>query len=206
MKTIHTSAAAVFSRLLCLVHAAYLPWCPELVLTGCSSACRQGRVVPHRVPHDGGRGFCATPGPALCGLPAGLAGRHRGPDCRRRRHHVHFLPDRRPAGVWRDTPPALQKSGSGCLWWDALTQFVLQAGAPGAVHVCCSIVPELFHILWLCFPTLFALNAGPTLGWWSVAPFQFAVCIGCVIANHVVAGQAMKVQQSEPASPRDCSH
>ena len=26
-----------------------------------------------------------------------------------------------------------------------------------------------------------------------MAPFQFAVCIGCVIANHVVAGQAMKV-------------
>ncbi|CAK0786011.1 hypothetical protein CVIRNUC_009224 [Coccomyxa viridis] len=33
---------------------------------------------------------------------------------------------------------------------------------------------------------------GPRLGWWAVAPFQFAVCIGCVIANHVVAGQAMK--------------
>lgn len=36
--------------------------------------------------------------------------------------------------------------------------------------------------------------AGPKLGWWAVAPFQFAVCIGCVIANHVVAGQAMKVR------------
>ena len=37
-------------------------------------------------------------------------------------------------------------------------------------------------------------GAGPRLGWWAVAPFQFAVCIGCVIANHVVAGQAMKVR------------
>lgn len=36
--------------------------------------------------------------------------------------------------------------------------------------------------------------AGSKLGWWAVAPFQFAVCIGCVIANHVVAGQAMKVR------------
>ncbi|KAK9902210.1 hypothetical protein WJX75_007822 [Coccomyxa subellipsoidea] len=29
-------------------------------------------------------------------------------------------------------------------------------------------------------------------GWWAVTPFQFAVCIGTTIANHIVGGQAMK--------------
>lgn len=43
---------------------------------------------------------------------------------------------------------------------------------------------------------------GSRLGWWSVAPFQFAVCIGCVIANHVVAGQAMKVCMLTFIAPR----
>ena len=31
------------------------------------------------------------------------------------------------------------------------------------------------------------------VGWWIVAPFQMAICFGSVVANHIVAGQAMKV-------------
>ena len=36
------------------------------------------------------------------------------------------------------------------------------------------------------------LHAGKS-GWWAVTPFQFAVCIGTTIANHIIGGQAMKV-------------
>ena len=41
-----------------------------------------------------------------------------------------------------------------------------------------------------------ARPAGRT-GWWIVTPFQMAICVGTTIANHIVAGQAMKVRRLE---------
>ena len=43
-------------------------------------------------------------------------------------------------------------------------------------------------------------------GWWIVAPFQLAICVGTTIANHIVAGQAMKVPCSSPTAPHAPSY
>lgn len=50
----------------------------------------------------------------------------------------------------------------------------------------------MLHVSW---PSQHACcaHAGKS-GWWAVTPFQFAVCIGTTIANHIVGGQAIKVR------------